>query len=113
MKVDRLTPLPTNREVFAWSHHARVPAKPGCYVLTNFSGEVLYVGQATVSICDRMGVHLDTDEKRAVGKLGAAYWFYYVVLDPAIVGPVERGWMNQAILETGARPPLNKMDSPV
>jgi hypothetical protein len=113
MKVACLSPLPTHREVFAWSHHARVPAKPGCYVLTNFSGDVLYVGQATVRICDRMGIHLDTDEKRAIGTLGAPYWFYYVVLDPAKVGSVERGWMNQAILKTGSRPPLNKIDSPV
>ncbi len=113
MKIDRLSPLPMKREVFAWSHHSRVPAQAGCYVLTNFSGEVLYVGQATVSIRDRMGSHLDSDEKRAVGTLGAAYWFYYLLRDDKEVGFVERGWINQSIRETGSRPPLNKIDSPV
>jgi len=113
MKIEHLSPLPTTREVFAWSHYPRVPAKPGCYVLTNFSGDVLYVGQATVSVCDRMGDHLDSNEKRAVGRSGAPYWFYYIVLAPAKIGPVERGWINQSILETGSRPPLNKIDSPL
>jgi hypothetical protein len=59
-----------------------------------------------------MGMHLDTEKKRATGPLGAAYWFYYVLSDSKQVGLIERGWMNQAILDTGARPPLNKIDSP-
>lgn len=111
--IDRLIPLPEKREVFAWSHHARVPAQPGCYAITNFSGDVLYVGQAKVSIRDRMGAHLDDDTKRACGPAGAAYWFYYCLCEPREVGHIESGWINQAILETGGRPPLNKIDSPL
>lgn len=113
MKVNCLNPLPGKRELFAWSRHASVPAQPGCYVLATFGGEVLYVGLASVSVRDRMGDHLDTDEKRAVGPLGAAYWFYYYLCDPKKVASIERGWINNAILETGARPPLNKVDSPL
>jgi hypothetical protein len=82
------------------------------YTLT-YSGDVLYVGLATGSIRDRMGRHLDTPDKRSAGPLGAPYWFYYVLRTTAEVGPIERGWMNQAILEDGTRPPLNKVDSPV
>jgi hypothetical protein len=82
-------------------------------VLATFSGEVLYVGLATVSIRDRMGQHLDSDEKRALGPRGAAFWFYYLVRDSKDVASVERGWMNQTVLETGSRPPLNKIDSPL
>jgi hypothetical protein len=113
MKIDSLIPPPEKRELFAWSHHSRVPAQPGCYALTNFSGDVLYVGQAKVSIRDRMGVHLDDGEKRAVGAYGAAYWFYYTLREPKDLGHIEGGWINQSILETGERPPLNKVDSPV
>jgi hypothetical protein len=113
MKVNTLSPLPSRRELFAWSHHSRVPQEPGCYVLTTFSGDILYVGLATVSIRDRMGKHLDTKEKRGSGSLGTAYWFHYLLQPPKDVAFVERGWINQAILETGARPPFNKIDSPV
>ena len=60
-----------------------------------------------------MGKHLDTSEKRAAGPLGTAYWFYYLLRDPKDVASIERGWMNKALLETGYRPPLNKVDSPL
>lgn len=113
INVDRLLPRLAKRELFAWSHHARIPAEPGCYALTTFSGDVLYVGLATVSIRDRMGVHLDTPEKRLRCSLGTAYWFHYCVRDARDVASVERGWINQSILETGSKPPLNKIDSPL
>jgi hypothetical protein len=82
-------------------------------VLATFKGEVLYVGLATVSIRDRMGRHLDTDEKRAASPVGAVYWFYYLLRDSRDVASIERGWINKAVLETGSRPPLNKIDSPL
>jgi hypothetical protein len=113
MKIEKLSPFPEDRELFAWSHHARVPAQAGCYVLTTFSGDVLYVGLAKSNIRDRMGAHLDTDEKRSLGTLGVAYWFYYLLGDSKEVAAIERGWINQSILETGLRPPLNKIDSPI
>src|SRR5882762_8860988 len=103
MKIEKLSPLPEKRVLFAWSHHAQIPAQSGCYVLTTFSGDVLYVGLAKSNIRDRMGVHLDTDEKRAIGTLGAAYWFYYILRDSKEVAAIERGWINQSILETGSR----------
>jgi hypothetical protein len=57
--------------------------------------------------------HLDTPEKRKFGPMGAAFWFYYLVRPNLQVNPVERGWMNQAIMEDGVIPPLNKVYSPV
>jgi hypothetical protein len=113
VKIERLFPRPTKREQFAWSHHSRIPAEAGCYALATFGGEVLYVGLATVSVRDRMGKHLDTKEKRSALPLGTAFWFYYLLRDRADVASIERGWMNQAVLETGSRPPLNKIDSPL
>lgn len=113
MKVDRLRPLPHQKTKFAWSHHVTVPEQPGCYALVTYSGDVLYVGLATASIRARMGAHLDTPEKRTPGVQGVAYWFHYVLCPTAEVGPIERGWLNQAILEDGERPVLNKIDSPL
>lgn len=113
MKVDRLRPLPYQKTQFAWSHHVTVPAQPGCYALVTYSGDVLYVGQATASIRDRMGVHLNTPEKRTPSAQGVAYWFHYILCPAVEVSPVERGWLNQAILEDGDRPVLNKIGSPL
>jgi excinuclease UvrABC nuclease subunit len=113
VKVDRLRPFPNRKIQFAWSHHATVPEQPGSYALVTYSGEVLYVGLATVSIRDRMGAHLDSPDKRTPVAQGAAYWIYYILCTPVEVGPIERGWMNQAILEDGDKPALNKIYSPL
>jgi hypothetical protein len=113
MRVEQLRPLPPRRTQFAWSHHVTVPESPGCYSLVAYDGEVLYVGLASGSIRDRMGIHLDTREKRKAGPLGAPFWFYYFLCAATEVNAVERGWMNQAIMEDGTMPLLNKVYSPL
>jgi hypothetical protein len=113
VKVERLFPFPDQKTQFAWSHHVTVPERPGCYALVTYSGEVLYVGMAETSVRDRMGAHLEAREKRTSTTHGAAYWFYYITCEPKDVRPIERGWMNRAILEDGTRPILNKIDSPL
>jgi len=113
MKVDRLSPAPTQQTRFAWSHHKEVPTQPGCYVLATFGNDVLYVGLASKSIRSRMGVHLDTPKKREGVDLGVPFWFYYLERPANDVNSIERGWMNQAILEDGKMPPLNAVYSPV
>jgi hypothetical protein len=60
-----------------------------------------------------MGNHLDTDAKRAGTNRGVPFWLYYLVETKGRVAPIERGWMNQAVLEDGEMPPLNKIYSPV
>jgi hypothetical protein len=80
--------------------------------LVAYSSEVLYVGLAASSVRERMQAHLDTAEKRALGVKGVPFWFYYLLLKPTEVNAVERGWMNQSILEDGAMPLLNKVYSP-
>jgi hypothetical protein len=111
--VSDLVPAPDGRTQFAWSHHKAVPAAPGCYAIANYHGRVLYVGLATTSIRDRMGAHLDTPSKRSVGPQGVGFWFYYIQRPSLDVGPVERGWMNQALLMDGALPLLNRVYSPL
>lgn len=113
MRAEKLSPKPDQRTRFAWSHHVTVPEKPGCYALVTFGGDVLYVGLATASIQDRMGCHLDTEEKRKGTELGVPFWFDYLVEDPFRVAAIERGWMNQAVLTDGEMPALNKISSPL
>jgi hypothetical protein len=113
MKVDQLRPVPSHKTRFAWTHHVTVPNKPGCYALVTYNRDVLYVGLASTSIRDRMGAHLDTPEKRSQCPQGSAYWLYYTLCEPKEVQPIERGWMNQAILEDGDKPVLNKIYSPL
>lgn len=111
--VTELRPQPSLRVKFAWTHFNQVPAESGCYVLTNFSGNVLYVGQATSSIRDRFCAHLESSEKRTQGPLGVPFWCYFLPWDGKKVSVVEQGWINQSILGTGKRPPLNKIDAPL
>ncbi len=113
MKVKQLSPAPDQQTKFAWSHHIAVSDEPGCYALVTFSGDVLYVGLATTSIRSRMWSHLDTEAKRKGTDLGVPFWFYYIVRPSSEVNAIERGWMNQATLEDGQRPPLNRIDSPL
>ena len=113
MKVDCLKPAADQQTRFAWSHQKTVPDQSGCYVLTTYSGDVLYVGLATKSIRNRMMSHLDTPSKQKGSHLGVPFWFYYIVTPATDVGPIERGWMNQAILEDGEMPPLNRVYSPL
>ena len=60
-----------------------------------------------------MGCHLDTEAKRKGTDLGVPFWFDYLIVDPTKVAAIERGWMNQAILEDGESPALNKVYSPL
>lgn len=113
MRVDQLNPTPDEQTKFAWSHHVIVPDQPGCYALVTFGGDVLYVGLATTSIRSRIASHLDAPLKRQGTGLGVAFWIYYILLPAAEVNRIERGWMNQAILEDGVLPPLNQVYSPV
>ena len=113
MNVNKLRPLPELKTEFSWSSHGEIPTKPGCYALVTYSGLVLYVGLATGSIAGRVGSHLDTPEKWKAGPLGAPFWCYYTVREGSEVDLIERGWMNQAMLEDGEMPYLNKVYSPV
>lgn len=74
---------------------------------------MLYVGLATGSIRDRMGVHLDTPGKRKASPTSVPFWFYYVLRPATEVRSIELGWMNQAILEDGTNFPLNRVYSPL
>lgn len=113
MKVEQLVPLPEHQTRFAISHLAMVPDQPGCYALTTYSGDVLYVGLATKSVRSRIGAHLEVPEKRKGSSTGVPFWVHYILRLATQVGPIERGWMNEAILRDGQMPPLNRVYSPL
>ena len=113
MRIDALSPRTDQRTRFARSHCVTVPEKPGCYALVTYHGEILYVGLASRSIRDRMDVHLDTESKRKGADTGVPFWFDYLVAESSVVGKIERGWMNQAVLADGVKPLLNHISSPL
>jgi excinuclease UvrABC nuclease subunit len=112
MNVSQLTPLPAKRITFTLESVKQLPAASGCYVLTNFQGEILYVG-LTVNLFQRFKQHRDTPEKCLPTALGRAHWFYYITADVKEINAIERGWQNQYSAVHGARTVLNKIDSPV
>ncbi len=63
MKLTSLTPLPDKVEPFHRRRERFIPSAAGCYVLTTFEGEVLYVGLA-VNLRRRMNDHLDAGENQ-------------------------------------------------
>jgi excinuclease UvrABC nuclease subunit len=113
MKTDVLVPPPDNRIEFSYQKVKFVPAKGGCYVLTNYFNDIVYIGLAT-NLNRRMQDHLDNKEKTQSTAKGIAYWFHYrLVDDPNRLNSIERGWLNQYELNYGDLPVLNKMHSPL
>ncbi len=113
MLISSLRPATTEHREFLWSRNVEVPTEPGCYALVAFDKTVLYVGLASTSLRTRMGAHLDDPLKRKGWQDKIPFWFYFLRLPTDRVGPVERGWINQSILEDGGLPPLNRVHSPV
>ena len=112
MKVSLLTPLPRERVLFTLRSTPLLPAGPGCYVLTNFQEDVLYVG-LSVNLAERFKQHRESDEKCKPTTLGRAHWFYYLTSDNKAINAIERGWQNQFASVHGELPVLNSLNSPV
>lgn len=109
MKIDQLVPLPDQVESFRWNRVRYVPENGGCYALTTFEKDVLYLGLAT-DLQRRMKQHLDSPEKVALTEHGRAIWFYWLECED--LNKVERTWMNIYTLHHGVLPILNKAYSP-
>ena len=110
MKLDMLVPQPVKCEIFKRSRERFIPEKSGCYVMTTFANDVLYVGLAK-NLRSRINNHLDSDEKTSRTALGRATYFYW--LEGLEIGKIERTWMNIHIQYEGVLPPLNTVYSPV
>src|SRR5258706_403184 len=77
MNVDELLPTISSRIQFSLRYRKSAPNTPGCYVLTTFDGNVLYVG-LTNNLYRRFSQHRDVKEKCEPTPQGIAFWFYYL-----------------------------------
>ena len=112
MKKDDLSPAPLQQIRFALASYRKVPAKPGCYVLTNFDNEILYIGK-TNDFNRRFQEHLKDATKTKPTTKGVAFWFYYLETPLLKIDMLERTWMNAYETTYGELPLLNKIHSHV
>jgi hypothetical protein len=112
LKISELTPLPELKVRFKGISFKTVPKTHGCYVLTSFTGEILYIGLA-INLNARFLQHLDNSEKIAATNDGKAIWFYYLQYDAKNLPRLERTWLNQFLSIHGHLPILNKVSSPI
>lgn len=111
MNIRELVPLPTHREVFKRNRERFIPSSSGCYVLTTFSMDVLYVG-LTKNLRSRMNNHLDDPEKVSETELGSVTFFHWLVVEVRKLEVIERTWQGIHIQYEGHLPFLNKVYSP-
>jgi excinuclease UvrABC nuclease subunit len=110
MNVDFLVPKPTKFEPFRRSQEKFVPDSSGCYALTTFKREILYIGLSN-NIRRRMDQHLDNADKTRLTENGRAVFFYWIESDET--NKIERTWMNIHLQHEGIIPILNKIYSPI
>lgn len=112
MKVAQLFPQPTDKVYFKLSLFKIVPKKMGCYTLSTFDDDILYIGLSD-DLFTRFQQHLNNPEKTNPTKNGKAVWFYYTYYDPTNLEQLERTWLNQYQAIHGELPILNKINSPI
>lgn len=109
MKLATLTPPPAAAVPFNYWTARSIECGPGCYVLTNAGGDILYIGQA-INVGARLAQHLDSGRHREVTHWGTASLVAVLAVDGfAKLDALERGWINQCELSDGFIPPLNKV----
>lgn len=111
MKIEELTPKPTDKIQFKLVSFKAVPSSSGCYVLTTFDNDILYIG-LTINLSTRFRQHLDDPDKTNSTSEGKAIWFYFTTFDPKNLPKLERTWLNQYASDHGKLPILNKVNSP-
>jgi len=109
MIIDKMKPKIEYTIEFEFSKLNNVPETYGCYIISNFNNEIMYIGKAT-NLRGRMTNHLDTPEKNKKTRLGKAYWFSYKISKNEFeISKLERGWLNDYELKNGELPIFNKI----
>ncbi len=111
MKIGALSPQPVKKESFKRNRENFVPAVPGCYALTNFSKDVLYIG-LTINLRRRFNDHLDNPKKTAETINGRAIFFFWLEAPDPHINKIERTWLGTHIEQEKTMPILNKVFSP-
>ncbi|KXO01265.1 hypothetical protein LS48_02025 [Aequorivita aquimaris] len=113
MLIENLNPKIDITLEFKLSNYKKIPTSFGCYVISNFNFEIMYVGKAS-SIQLRFLNHLDSQEKLSLTPLGKAYWFSFKNCQNEYeISKLERGWLNSYSLEHGAKPIFNKINASI
>lgn len=109
MIINELNPKIEFSEEFDFSKFKRIPKQTGCYVISNFDYQILYIGKAK-NLQNRYVQHLNSTEKTSLTKYGKAYWFSYSLRnDEFEISKLERGWLNHYELKNGELPILNRI----
>ncbi len=112
MKIDKLTPAPQDKTQFDLSKNYKIPQESGCYVMTNYDEDILYIGQAK-NIRQRFKRHLDDPKKTSITPKGIAFWFHWLEWDVIELNSLERGWLNTYSATIGELPIMNSQNPPV
>lgn len=113
MKIAELNPKILDKIEFQLSKVKFLPEKKGCYVIANFSDDIMYIGQ-TINLKSRLKQHLESVEKTKLTPIGKAYFFYFKILEQEKeLNKLERGWLNAFELKEGQIPILNSVRGPV
>ena len=111
MFITSLRPAPEGQERFAYPGLHRLPAEPGCYVLTTVDDIIIYIGQS-INITKRVAQHFDDSAKKEMTPYGVAFWCHYLRIAKKDLNRLELGWLNAHILCEGALPHFNKVGGP-
>jgi hypothetical protein len=113
LKIARLSPAPGISIAFDYVTVRAIAPGPGCYVLTNAGGDIVYIGQA-VSLRTRLLQHLNAGRHLELTPYGRASLVAVVAISsPLYLNAHERGWIDQCELADGFLPPLNKVHGPL
>jgi len=80
VKVEQLEPFPPVKSPFKYSAYKNIPRNAGCYILTTFSSDILYIGLST-NLYNRFQQHLDSPDKVRITDGCKAVWFYFMTYD--------------------------------
>ena len=109
MNISDLFPAVSLRQEFTLRDHRFVPARPGCYALSNYQGDILYIGKSK-NLSRRMGQHLNNKTKTRP----LPFWFHFLPCEVAELDKIETGWINGfKIRERGNMPYFNKIAPPI
>jgi|SRR6185312_14466981 len=112
MKIQELLPFPEAKVTFKLSSFKQVPKVAGCYALTTFENNILYIGLSD-NLYSRFQQHLQNSEKVLPTKDGKVVWFYYMEFNRTNLPKLERTWINSFLAKHGTLPILNKINSPI
>lgn len=94
---------------FDYTKHLIIPQEYGCYVISNFNEEIMYIGKA-INLHRRFSQHIEDKSKNGTTNLGKPYWFSFRTCSNEFeISKLERGWLNHYELITGNLPFLNKI----